>query len=236
VSYPFGNFVVDAPLNADALSAGKSLLEILPACKPGDFDHVYYHWEAGCSPSAAYNINVDYDGQHFHLVLTTSPAYNAYSTFDNKNYAAHTWLRNTGGIGVSTDNMLGATTTNFGDYPETLGYLEHLCAAGAACALKYGIDLAAKTPASAGEYANEEPIMTHAVAAFTGGNPPPSGWYNYSCVSPSNPPTDAAPTCERSDLNTFVALPKGIPLTVEMALDCNIALLARTRLYKIAMM
>lgn len=224
---PLGNFVADAALVDAAVAEALRFHGALPACADGDFDHIYDHWTVGHRNQnfSDYNGSVRFDGQHFHIDISHDPRNNARSTFDSNNYAGHTWLRNTGAFGISTDDMAGASEHDFGDEGVTLTTLEFLCAANAAVALWARIDLSGKTPASAGPYANEDPIMTHAIAAMTGGNPAPSAWYDYGITG----------TGERWDLATFVALPAGVSLTREMAETCEAALRQRSRLYKVGL-
>lgn len=223
--YPLGNFKPDAPVDPNALAEARSLLSRLPECPAGTLDHLYLHWSVGHwnQDFDDYNVSVRFDGTNFDLDVTHDPRDNARGVNDDAP-AEHTWLRNTGALGICTDAMVGATVENFGPEPVTLGFLEHLCAAAAACAHKYGIDLAAPTPPSAAPYQNEHAIMTHAEAAFTGGNPPPGAWYNYGIGG----------SVERWDLATFVAVPDG-HLTQDMAIAAGDALRARARAYKLAL-
>lgn len=226
MSYDPTNGFGSGPLDEGALAAAKTLLAALPSCPPGTLDHIYDHWSVGHygQDFPDYNVSVRYDGSHFHLDVSHNPQDNARGVNDNAP-AAHTWLRNTGGIGIATDDMVFASVHDFGPEPVTKLALEYLCAANAACATRYGIDLGAKTPGSAGEYANEPPIMTHAIAAMTGGNPPPSGWYDYGITG----------TVERWDHATWIAVPAGDNLTAAGAQQCNDVLIERSRQYKVAL-
>lgn len=219
---PLGKFVTDAALVDSAITEALRFHGVLPVLPNGSLDHLYDHWTVGHQNQnfTDYNGAIRFDGQHFHMDMPHTPADNAFN-YNNNAPAAHTWLRNEGGFGISTDDMVFASENDFGPEPVTLMTLEYLCACNAVVAAKYSIDLSAKTTHS--PYADENPLMTHAEAAMIGGKPLPPAWYDYGVTG----------TCERWDLGSFVALPAGMKVTKDMVITCGDALRTRSHLYKI---
>jgi hypothetical protein len=117
--------------------------------------------------------------------------------------------------------MVGATTTNFGPEPVTKLMIEYLCAANAAVAKKYGIDLSGLSTHA--PYTGEPTLLTHAEAADRVGSP-----QQYSAYGPGA-------TSERWDLASLVALPQGVSLSDAMAKATGDAIRARSHLYKAAL-
>jgi hypothetical protein len=236
MSFDSTNGFGSGPLNEAALAAAKDLYNRLQECPAGTLDHIYNHWTVGHEGQdfPDYNVSVRYANGHFYLDITHNPQDNARGV-NNNAPADHTWLRNTGGVGIATDDMVFATTTNFGDEGVTKLALEYMCAANATVAKKYGIDLGGKTPASAGQYASELPIMTHAVAAMTGGNPPPSDYYNYGLSYTDANGNLVKGTVERWDHATWIPVPSGETLTAEDAQKNNYVLIERSKQYKVAL-
>ncbi len=222
---PLGNFDPAAPLNADALAEARAFLAKLPDVPAGALERIYAHWSVGHynQDFDDYNAAVRYDGQHFHLDICGDPRDNAIGVNNNPTHS-HTYMRNTGAFGISTDDMAGATEHDFGPEPVTLMALEFLCAGIAAAARKYGVDVSG-TSARA-PYAGEPTMLTHAEAANRVGNP-----VQYSAYGPK-PIGDV----ERWDLASFVATPDGVDISADTATTCGDALRTRTHAYKVALM
>lgn len=229
---PLGNFRADAPLQDKVLVAARAFEVHLPNLLPDEWLHgIYGHWTVGHPdqdfPDYNGSVGCNADGTFF-LHMPHTPLDNACDAAGecSDSFAAHTWLRNSGGFGFSLDGMLGATTKNFGAESDLgVASLHYFCAGVAAVAKKYGIDLAGTKPAGAGRYAGEPTFLTHARAAVLGGTPAHPLWYNYG---PSG-------TCERWDFATLVPLPEGMALTDEMAQICCEALNGLAHAYKLAL-
>jgi len=116
--------------------------------------------------------------------------------------------------------MDGATVNNFGADGVTVTGLTHLCAAAAAVAAKYGIDVMGRK--AEGFYVGEHTVLTHAEAADLVGEPP-----QYEAYGPLNGAT-------RWDLCSFVAVPEGEALPP--AHVCGDALRTLTHAYKEALL
>jgi hypothetical protein len=223
---PLGHFNPEAPADAGILAKARALLAELPHANAGDIDRIYLHWSVApmCDRFADYNVMI-LSNTGYYMAITHTPADNAVSTFAPESYAAHTYCRNEGAVGVCLSGMDGATETNFGPDPETVTGLTHLCAAAAAVALKYGVDVSGLSgPGPRGTYAGEHTILTHAEAANLPGEP---GQYG-----PYGPPPG---TSERWDLAVFTPLTNGAVLDKEMASMCGDALREVIRTYKIAL-
>lgn len=222
MSYPLGNFVSDAPVLAEALAAGKALLEKLPSISNGLIERLYLHWSVGCYDTTFpdYNAMVILKDGKWDLEITHDPRDNAPGLNDNAE-ASHTWHRNTGALGISIAGMLDATSNNFGPDPLNQHELEFLCAGAAALCTKYGIDASGKVTKDSTHTDNNgatvhtlgEPIiLTHAECAV---------YDSY--------------TDERWDLGTLVPLPQGVSLTPEMRTQSGNALRQRIHTYKLKM-
>jgi hypothetical protein len=202
------------PLDAHALAQGEALLDVLPHLGAGQsLSRAYLHWIV--SPygydDKAYNITVSLHDDAWLAVVDTDPALNATEP-PQPGYAAHTYQRNGHAIGLAVAAMDGATTSDFGPHPVQGHELEVLCAAAAACALKYGIDVAGQTESG------EPTVMTHAEAAIVDG---------YYCGHTTDP------DC-RWDLARLQPSPDS--LTIEEAHETADVLRARIRQYKLALM
>lgn len=219
---PLGKFVPTAPLNEEALEEGRSLLARLPEVPPGAIDRLYGHWTVGHYNQnfSDYNIAVRYDGQSFHLDIVGDPQDNARNVNSTPAHA-HTYMRNTGALGICTDDMAGATENDFGPEPVTLMTLEYLCAGIAAAAKCYDIDLNGLS--TRGPYAPEPNFLTHAEAGDRVGSPA-----QYRPYGPAS-------TSERWDLSSFVAFPPGQHATGATAYACGSALRIRAHAYKEAL-
>lgn len=217
---PLGNFSVRAPLNAGALEEGRSLHRMLPRVPALALDRLYGHWTVGhyAQNFDDYNIAVRYDGSAFHLDIVGDPRDNARGVNDNAVHS-HTYMRNTGALGICTDDMAGATENDFGPEPVTLLTLEYLCAGIAAAAKVYGIDLLGFSTRD--PYAREPNFLTHAEAADRVGSPA-----QYDAYGPAS-------TSERWDLASFVAFPAGQHATGQSAYTCGSALRMRAHLYAV---
>lgn len=219
---PLGRFNPAAPLNAAALAEARAFAAKLPSVPHGAIDRIYGHWTVGHynQDFNDYNGAVRYDGKAFHLDVVGDPRDNAIGVNDNTPHY-HTYERNTGSFGISTDDMAGADEHNFGSEPVTVMTLEFLCAGVAAVAKKYEIDLAGTSTRS--PYAGEPTFLTHAEAADRPGSPA------------QYPPYGPGSTSERWDLASFVAFPAGLSATAATAKICGDALRARAHAYKAAL-
>jgi len=191
---PLGAWTASGPVNAAAVSGATAFYRRLSPITVGFIDRIYDHWTVGHygQDFADYNACIRFSGGHFFIDLTHDPAGNAAA--DEDTLAPHTWRRNSHAFGISTDDMVGASQHNFGPEPLTVQTLEWLCAANAAVALKYGIDLAGTC--SRVPFVGEPNLLTHAEAANTPGNPPL--YANYYT------------TGERWDLASETALPESM--------------------------
>lgn len=216
---PLGKFVATAPINPAIVAAAEDLFDRLPTCPANTVQRLYGHWTVGHygQDFPDYNISVRYDGAHFSLDIVGDPRDNAIGVNQNAVHS-HTFHRNTGALGISTDDMVFANEHDFGPEPLTMMTLEYLCAGIAAAAAKYRIDLHGVS--MQGPFAGEPTFLTHAEAANRPGYPPQ--YANYFI------------TGERWDLASFVALPAGVVLTADMATACGNALRARAALIKAA--
>jgi hypothetical protein len=199
------------PLDPNALAQGKALLAALP--KLGDGESIlklYMHWSVG--PYGVtfpdYNVCVCLpDGATaFEAKITNDPYNNATYPLAAAG-ASHTWRRNSTALGLAACAMEGATTSNFGVYPVTDHQIEVLCAAVAACGLKYTVDV--------GDPAR---VMTHAECAMID---------NYYCGQPG-----ADGDC-RWDLARLAA--SAIQLSRAEARATGDLLRGRCHLYKLAL-
>jgi hypothetical protein len=219
---PLGSFDILAPLNADAVAKGKALYTLLLKdypCPSNTLQRIYLHWTVGHYNQNFndYNISVSFDGTHFGLNVVGNPQDNAIGVNSNPVHS-HTYMRNTGAVGIATDDMIGATATNFGPEPLTMATLEYLCAGTAAAALAYGVDISGLSEGA--PFSGEPTVLTHAEAANRVGNP-----WQYYAYGPL-PVGDV----ERWDLASFVA---GANVNDQGATICGNALRARSHIYKL---
>jgi hypothetical protein len=221
---PLGHFNLNAPVDPKILAKAKALFESLPEIPSGLIARCYLHWTVGplgmCF--ADYNAEALYTGSDWALKITHDPRDNAPGLNGNAE-ASHTYMRNTGAVGIAITGMDGADPNDFGPDGVTVTGLTHLCAAGAAFAKKYGIDTLGLSSGS--PYGGEPNILTHAEAANRCGNP-----FQYSAYGPA-PIGDV----ERWDLSIFQPLPEGVALTNDMANTCGNALRQMTHAYKVAL-
>jgi hypothetical protein len=228
-NYPLGNFWPQADADPKILAAAKKLVSELPTLPAGDISRAYLHWSVAgaCTEFPDYNVMVVYNNGEHEMVITHSPRDNAVSTFSEDGYAAHTYHRNEGALGVCLAGMDGAYENDFGPDPVTVAGLNYLCAAAAAVAFKYGIDLGTLSSGGpTGAYTNELSILTHCEAANRPGNPP-----QYSPYGPE-PKGDG----ERWDLGTLTPLPENVALTDAMAEQSGDAIRRLILTYKEALM
>jgi len=199
---PLGSFSPTSPIAPALLSKARAFMETLPTLPPqAHLNRIYYHWAVapmGCE-FKDYDAMADVVNDAWVLKITGSPVENAMGAPDE---SMHTWHRNSHAFGIAIAGMDGATASNFGPDPITLAGLDHLCAAGAAVARKYMIDLSES-------FGGEPALMTHAEAAVA------DLYFG-----------------ERWDLATFVPLPSGVALSPSFAKICGDALRARTRALK----
>lgn len=220
---PLGNFKPDALLNGGVVGAACAFAQELRSrypCPLGSMQRIYRHWSVGhlAEDFPDYNGSLAFSGGHFRYVVTHNPQDNAIGVNQNEP-ASHTYHRNTGAFGIATDDMVFATTHDFGDEGVTLMAVEFLCAGVSAVAAAYNIDLAA--PVAHGPFSGEPAVLTHAEAADRPGSPA-----QYAPYGPGS-------TCERWDFATLVPLPEGISLSSEMANMTGAALRTREHAYKV---
>ena len=211
---PLGDFNPAAQLDKTVFAKAKTLLESLPDAPTGSLSRVYLHWTGlpfGRTVDA-YNGLADFRNGEWSLALKRDPRDNAGLT--DTDAAAHTWRRNRGAVGVAVSGMSAATENDFGPDALTSAGLDHLCAAAAAFAYRYGIN-----PLGTVERSGEFNILTHAECARIDG---------YLCGFTSDP------DC-RWDLGSLVALPDGTSLTEVMVSQCGDALRHRVQAYAIAL-
>jgi hypothetical protein len=200
------------PLDSNALTQAKALLAALPKLDPGQsILRLYMHWSV--SPYDVtftdYNvcIHLPNGAPAFEALITNDPRNNATNPY-SPNGASHTWHRNSNALGFAVCAMEAASTNDFGAYPVTDHQIETLCAAVAACGLKYTIDVS--DPAC---------VMTHSEAAILD---------NYYCGQPG------APGDCRWDLARLSG--SSAPLTRQEARATGDLLRGRAHLYKLALM
>lgn len=216
---PLGNFNAHAPIDAGILAKARELYTDLPNISPLGISRIYYHWTVSTMGACFddYNIEALFDAT-WHLKVTHDLRDNSASG-PMSSYAAHTFHRNKGAVGIAITGMDGATVHDFGADGVTVTGLTHLCAAGAAVAKKYDIDTLGLS--STFPYRNEWLVMTHAEAAMLPGSPPQYEAYG------------VATTSERWDLASFVSVPADVTLTPDMAHDCGDALRLLTHKYRV---
>ena len=215
---PLGNFDVTLPVNPSALAESKLYLMHLPTCPSNSIRRIYGHWTVGHfnQDFPDYNGSVAFDGKHFHLHIPHDPRDNAIGV-NNNTPASHTYQRNTGAFGIATDDMVFATTHDFGAEGVTMLAVEYLCAGIAAVAKKYNIDLTGTV--QSGPFKGEHTFLTHAEAADHPGAPP-----QYQPYGP-------ATTFERWDFLTLVPIPQGVSFTDSSVVGS--ALRTRAHAYKV---
>jgi len=218
---PLGSFDAAAPLNPKIVAAAHALVAQLADVPAGGLWRCYLHWAVapfGCT-FEDYNVMANYVAGEWELEITNSPANNA-PGLTAAAEASHTYMRNTGAVGIAIAGMDGATTTNFGPDGVTVAGIEYLCAGAAALCAKYGIDASGTSTKS--PYANEHNILTHAEAGDAVGSPA-----QYSAYGPAG-------DVERWDLASLVPVPSGVTL-VSIYHQVGDALRARVHAYKIAL-
>ena len=132
----------------------------------GAINHVYLHWSAGHYDQQFddYHINIDGDG-------------NVYIDGEFTDHKNHTYMRNTGAIGIALDCAYGATgVDNLGDEPPTDAQIEAMAQVVADICVNLGLPCDISC------------VMTHAEAADN-----KDGWYACEPYGPDS-------TCERWDL------------------------------------
>jgi hypothetical protein len=157
-------------------------LKAMAQAVKGSINKIYLHWSAGHYGQFFddYHINIDQDGSIY------------VSTNDFTEHKNHTYMRNTGGIGIGLACCAGATTSNFGAEPPTNTQIE--VTAQVIAVLCSALEL---TP-------DIETVLTHAEAANNldglnlgyEGNGCPNGIYGPS----PNPDGSPGGDCERWDL------------------------------------
>lgn len=221
--FPLGNFDTSARIEQKIIAIASRLFDTLPKLPHGDITRIYLHWSVeamGCK-DAAYNVVVERYNNQYEMNVTHDPRDNARSTFQDECYAKHTAWRNYGAVGVALNGMDGATEQNFGPDSVTVAGLTYLCAATAAVACRYGIEIDGSShDLDRPEYDGEWPVLTHAEAANLPGNPVHSGAYAYG--------PGPVGSLERWDLAAFTPG----PVTAFTANLCGAALRTVARKYR----
>jgi|GEM_PF-4034049 len=225
---PRGAFRAGAALLDVALAAAAAIVPQLPKVPAGDLTRVYLHQSAeeyGCVDGAYHAVIALRDGA-WKIELSHDVRDNARSTFA-ANYAANTYCRNRGAIGIAIDGLIGAQVSpnDFGSEPIQMHEVEFLCAAAAAFCAAYDIDATALSH-DGNAYDGEPTILTHAEAANRPGSPA-----QYARYGP--PPLGDS---ERWDLSTLVAAPAGVVVTADHAAIVGDELRARIHAYKIRLL
>lgn len=217
---PLGKFNTIAPVQRDVLLEAHDFITRLPTLRNGAITRIYGHWTVGHESMdfPDYNGSVEHDNGHFHLHIPHDPSDNGIGV-NNNTPAAHTYRRNHGAFGIATDDMVFATTDDFGPEPLTLLALEYLCAGIAAVARKYNVDITGLS--YGGPYSGEPNFLTHAEAADRPGHP-----QQYPSYGPAS-------TFERWDLASFTPVPPGVTFDPKWATVCGNALRARAHIYKL---
>jgi len=157
-------------------------LKTMAQSAKGSISKIYLHWSAGHygEQFTDYHILIDQDGT---LYATTN---------DLTAVLAHTYMRNTGGIGIGAMCMYNATTSDFGPEPLTNAQIEAMAQVVAVLCNELGLIPVVGS------------VMTHAEAGnnLDGENPGyeangcPNGIYGPS----PNPDGSTGGDCERWDL------------------------------------
>ena len=209
--YPLGNFDPNAPVNPQILSKSQAFFKSLPVLAAGSIWRCYLHWTVSsmCMDYTDYNAEAKLENGLWVLKLENSPANNVPGHVP---YAAHTYRRNSGAVGIALTGMDGdgVDEHNFGPDPVTVMGLTHLCAGAAALCRRYGINPLGMN--SLAPYAWEPSVLTHAEAADRPGEPP-----QYAAYGPGS-------TMERWDLMTLTPLPSGVHPSSELATQSGDAL------------
>jgi hypothetical protein len=226
---PLGSYDPTAPIAPSVLAKAIALRKSLPTAPYRSLSRLYLHWTLapfGCT-FADYNAEVDFEAGDWVMIVTHDPRDNAAGLTSGVG-AAHTWRRNTGAVGVAIAGMTGAMQQHFGPAGVTPIGLDHLCAAAAAFASRYGINALGMVEHGSthadnnGDLVNttgEQSVLTHAECASIDG---------YLCGFTSDP------DC-RWDLGSLVALPADMSLTKAMVWRCGDALRQRVQAYTAAL-
>lgn len=149
------NFQRDNRLTVDGDPGRNTQAVLFPdAAKTSGLKRIIMHWSAGGHKVSGV------DKQHYHFIVSGSgevvagdrtPEDNI-STSDGR-YAAHTYMGNTGSIGVSLASMIGAREAPFsaGSQPITEAQLDAFTTLVASLSKKYGIDITRETVLSHAE-------------------------------------------------------------------------------------
>lgn len=97
----------------------------------GHINRIYLHWSAG-------RYNQSFDDYHINILGDGTIDLTCNSFTDKK---AHTWLRNTGAIGITLACMYDGKPWNFGDYPPTPQQIETLAQVVSKLCIEIGIPL-----------------------------------------------------------------------------------------------
>lgn len=208
---PLGNFNPHAPIDPNLIDKARAFYKTLPDAAAGALTRLYLHWTAGAISvcDSQYNAEARLVNGIWVLSVTHDPRDNIGAS---PNYAAHTYMRNGGALGLAITGMDGSGVDqhNFGTHPVTVAGLLNLCAGAAALCKKYGIDPLGTVPT--GSLIGETNILTHAEAADRPGTP-----LRYAPYGPLS-------TCERWDLSLFAPLPQGQAITAGDVKQCGDAL------------
>lgn len=127
----------------------------------GRLDRIYLHWSAGdyTTTYPAYHFCIVWDGETAAIVPTHDLRANMRDVYfnDEHPYAAHTYRRNAYSAGLAVMGMLGATPSDFGEFPLLDECVNAICECAATIAVRYDIPI------------DSDHIMTHAEAAIRDG-------------------------------------------------------------------
>lgn len=222
-----GNFNPAAAIVPAILDAAAALVKALPNVPYGDVTRIYMH--ESCEPmdskNAHYNIVIAESADHYSMNIVTDPRFNARSTWDPNQYAAHTLSRNGGAIGIALNGLDGSAVNPYdlGADPPTIMGTTWLCAAVGAVAAKYEIDISGLS-LTTDSYYGELNTISHSEAGDLCGVPK-----MYDAYGPLS-------TCERWDWAILERLLPGMKITAEMVAAVGNALRLMAHNYKLALM
>lgn len=231
---PLGNFVPNAPIDANVRHKAQLFYAQLPDVLLGLLRRIYLHWTVAGLQVCFADYNAEkllVAGEHV-LKITHDPRDNAPGLNDNAE-AAHTIARNTGALGIAITGMDGANEHDFGPDPVTVAGLELLCAGAAALALKYGIDANGTVPSPGSSHTLTEDIVDADHQDEIGRVIDTTGEHNILTHAEAAV-IDCYPA-DRIDLGSLAPLPDGVEMTPEMRTQCGDALRTRIHLYKLAL-
>lgn len=138
--------------------AARPMLERKAYSAEQDSVKIYLHWTAGWYENKYddYHINIDDAGTLWA------------STNDLSETLAHTWLRNSGSIGIAMCCCAGATTTDLGECPPTAAQIESMAKCIAVLCRALGLEISIKTVMTHGEAADNDGDDYHSLSQLYG--------------------------------------------------------------------